>query len=114
MKAATVVAMAAVTGHITSSAPLDTIGIAQGNAFLHVAIDVLEDDDRVVDQHAGDHHEADQRQGVDRDVEDRKQHQRSEERKRHADDREHRVAKADREPENEDHEHDAEHAGSTS
>ena len=65
---------------------------------LDAAVDVLEHDDRVVDEHAGDQQHADQRHRVDGEVEERKEDQGGQEAERDGHDREQRIAEADREP----------------
>ena len=79
---------------------------AQLHAFFDLPVDILEYDDCIVDEHARYEQHPDQGVRIDADIEQGEEDDRREEAERDCDDREHRVAKADREPEqrcNEDH-----------
>ena len=82
-------------------------GVPQGLSLLDAPVDVLEHDDRVVDEHARDQEHADQRHRVDADVHQREEDERGQEAEGNRDDGERRVPEADGEPENRHHQHDA-------
>ena len=64
-------------------------------------VDVLDHDDRIRDQHAGDHHESHQAEEVDRNAENGKEKQGHEKRERNTHDGEQGIAKTHRQPEDE-------------
>ena len=72
--------------------------------LAHVPLDVLDDDDRVVDDDAGGEHDAEQRQRVDREAEQLHERERADERDRNRDRRDERAAPVLQEEEH--HEHD--------
>ena len=81
--------------------------LADAFAAFDVPVDVLQHDDGVVHQHAGDQQHPDQGVGVDADVEQREEDDRGQEAEGNGHDREQGVAKANGEPEQC---HDEEHA----
>ena len=69
-------------------------GIARRQAALQISFDVLDDDDRIVDDNADRQHQTEQREIVERKSESRENGKRADQRNRNGDDRDHRSAPA--------------------
>ena len=96
----------ATTGPETSSIALQG-GVARRHALLDVMLDSFDDDDRVVDHQADRQNESEERQRVDREAEEREQHECSDQRHRHGQQRDQGGPEAlEEEEHDEDHQRD--------
>jgi hypothetical protein len=77
--------------------------VLRRHAVLDVVLDGFDDDDRVIDHETDRQHQAEQRQGVDREAEHREEHEGADQRHRHRQQRNQRRPPALQEDEDDDH-----------